>query len=271
MVSEKIIGYARNALPHLIYYAQQRQTVTYKVLAQFSGCHHRVINRVLEYIRDDICASRGYPLLTAIVVNQTTGLPGDSFLPEGTSQLSELEYQKKYETLRDKVFAFPGWDTLLKEMGIPPVATTEKELLERGHTYGEMLSRQKNAIKDEEVHKLKEYVANHPERLGLLTTNKGQVDYQFKSGDICDVLFHFGNNCFAIAEIRNGENVNGLVHGVNQLLKFKALLIKDKRTKDDCLVSIHLVTHQMKNEVRELAKKSGISCHEIFSIPDKGT
>lgn len=39
----------------------------------------------LGFIRDRICRPRGLPWLNALAVNAETGLPGDSFLPEGVA------------------------------------------------------------------------------------------------------------------------------------------------------------------------------------------
>jgi|SRR6185437_206884 len=39
----------------------------------------------LGFIRDRICRPRGLPWLNALAVNSESGLPGDSFLPEGVA------------------------------------------------------------------------------------------------------------------------------------------------------------------------------------------
>jgi hypothetical protein len=76
---------------------------------------------LLGYIRDEICGKKGLPLLTAIVVNKRTKLPGESFLPEGTVNLSEKEYKEKFHKLKVEVFTCNKWDALLKELELTPI------------------------------------------------------------------------------------------------------------------------------------------------------
>jgi len=112
---------AYRALPHLVYYAHLQETVTYGELGRRIGIHHRPVRLLLGYIRDEICIRRGLPLLNVIVVNKHTKLPGESFLREGTSHLTDEEYRRRFEELRDEVFAYVGWDTLLTDLGLTPL------------------------------------------------------------------------------------------------------------------------------------------------------
>ncbi len=111
---------AYRALPHLVYYAHLEKTITYGELGKRIGIHHRSV-RFLGYIRDEICRRRGLPLLSVIVVNKSTGLPGKSFLSEDLSHLTDEEYRRRFVELRDEVFAYAGWDALLRDLGLTPV------------------------------------------------------------------------------------------------------------------------------------------------------
>ncbi len=112
---------AYRALPHLVYYAHLGKPITYGELGRRIGIHHRPVRFLLGYIRDEICRRRGLPLLNVIVVNKITRLPGQSFLPEDLSHLTDEEYKRRFEELRDEVFAYAGWDTLLRDLGLTPV------------------------------------------------------------------------------------------------------------------------------------------------------
>jgi|GEM_PF-836766 len=127
MPTEKTIENATRALPILVSYARKRASITYKELAEKIGCHWRATPHLLGYIRDEIC--RGKPLLTAIVVNGQTGLPGDDFLPGGTKHLTRVQYQEKYEEIRDRVFAYSGWEDLLANLGLSPLPPEGKTYL----------------------------------------------------------------------------------------------------------------------------------------------
>lgn len=56
------------ALPHLVYYAKRKETITYKELARRINTFYRSLSYPLGYIRDDVCRKRGLPMLSVIVV-----------------------------------------------------------------------------------------------------------------------------------------------------------------------------------------------------------
>lgn len=109
------------ALPHLVYYAHLEKTITYGELGRRIGMHPRSVRFLHGYIRDEICRRRGLLLLNVIVVNKSKGLPGKSFLPEDLSHLTDEEYRRRFVGLRDEVFAYEGWDALLRDFGLTPV------------------------------------------------------------------------------------------------------------------------------------------------------
>lgn len=121
MTTQKMIDYAELALPYLVHFAKTRRTVTYGQLSGLIGVHWRTATYWLGHIRDDIDSRGGLPLLTAIVVNKQTRLPGADWLPEGTEDLSPEEYRKRYEDEKARVFSYSGWNSLLQELGIPPL------------------------------------------------------------------------------------------------------------------------------------------------------
>jgi len=121
MPSKKTQEYALLILPHLVACAQQRVTIPYGELAHRVNRHHRPLGYALGYVRDEICRPRDLPLISAIVVNKDTGRPGESFLPEGTFHLTDAEYRKRFECLRDQAFEYSHWDALLQELGLQSV------------------------------------------------------------------------------------------------------------------------------------------------------
>lgn len=123
MTTQTMIDRAYLALPFLVHFAKMHRRVTYGQLSALIGERNpRTSTHWLGYIRDGICIPRDLPLLTAIVVNQRTELPGTDWLPEGTEGLSREEYRSKYLHYRDQVFGYSGWDLLLQDLGIPPAS-----------------------------------------------------------------------------------------------------------------------------------------------------
>jgi hypothetical protein len=262
MTSERIREYGNKILPYLVLSAKTKRTPTYKDLANLIGTHPRVMSKVLGYIRDDLCIPRGLPLITSIVVNQGSGLPGDDWLPQGTSHLSSEEYRQEFEKLRDEVFAYLGWDLLLKELGLPAEEETIDNLDERGRAYSEYLERISNSGENEDHQKLKEYIAQHPDVINVNPVNPAQVEYLFISGDRADIIFQTGQDAWAVVEIKNGE-IGELVRGVYQAIKYRELLRAEKGHGEYCQVDAVLAAYDIPASVSSFAAKFNIRCRII--------
>lgn len=114
MTTDYTIENAKLALPHLVRHAQMGKTLTYKQLGEKIDRHYRnAVPKLLGYIRDEICIKNDLPMLNAIVINNQTKLPGDSFLSEETNHWSKKKYRERYEEIRDAVFAYDKWDDLI--------------------------------------------------------------------------------------------------------------------------------------------------------------
>lgn len=262
MTTEKTIKYSMCALPLLINYAQRRRILTYGKLGDQIGCHHRYTAHILGYIRDEVCIPRKFPYLNAIVVRKDTLLPGDAWLPGGTDYLSEEGYRKQYEQFRDEVFGFSHWNGLLKELSLVPVHFSEIDLKESGRTFS-LLFRQKAVGGEGKAHReLKEFIAGHPEEIGLYSFKKVEMEHMFISGDCCDILFSSSNRKYAIVEIKNG-NPGELVRGIYQLIKYKALLIAEEELTLTEVPQLYLVAYEICPEVKNLASKFEIKCKQI--------
>jgi hypothetical protein len=232
MTSELIKEYGARLLPHLVQAAKTSKTPTYGELASKIGVHHRVLSHVLGYIRDEIIIPRGLPLINAIVVNGNTGLPGESWLPQGTSHLIGEEYQREYIKYRDQVLAYKGWDALLKELDLPSVEPTFENLDDRGRAYSEFIERTDGRESEDHL-KLKEFIAAHPEVIGLPAESATQMEYLFVSGDRADIIIGIGPDSWAVVEIKNWE-IGDLVKGVYQAIKYRALLQAEKGHMNSC-------------------------------------
>ena len=263
--------YGEKILPYLVQFAKAKKTITYKDLAAKIGAHHRAMGTALGYVRDEICIPKGLPLITCIVVNGNTGLPGESWLPQGTSTLSDEEYKQEFIRYRDKVMAYHGWDALLKELDLPAVDPTIEDLDERGRAYSEYFERT-GAGEGEEHLKLKEYVAVHPEAIGLPAESAAQMEYLFVSGDRADIVIGTGPDTWAIVEIKNGE-IGELVKGVYQAIKYRTLLQAEKGHGTSVQVDSLLVAYEIPSNISFFAAKFGIRCrivhHSSLEMTDK--
>lgn len=262
MTTELMKDYGDRLLPYLIQAAQRRETPTYGELAEKIEIHHRTMNRVLEYIRDDICMPRGLPMLTAIVINQGTGLPGDNWLPQGTTTLSDEEYRQQFEQFRDRVFAYKGWDDLLKALDLEPVRAEIEDLDERGRAYADYIKRSGGSGEGEDHLRLKEFIAVHPNAVGLQPAGPAIIEYAFIAGDEADIVFELAENKWAVVEIKNGDT-GELVKGIYQAIKYRALLQAEKGHGNTCQVDAILVAYQIPSEISLFAAKFGLRCRII--------
>lgn len=100
---------------HLKFLAERMRTAPYGEIAAAIGLEEDreiaavSLGRPLGFIRDQICRSRGLPWLNALAVNQATGMPGDSFLPEGVAFGDDDRSLWRGAVL--VVFAYP-WETV---------------------------------------------------------------------------------------------------------------------------------------------------------------
>jgi hypothetical protein len=264
MATEYIAKLGLKALPFIVDLAQKRELMTYGELAIKIGVHHRVIPHALGYIRDEICTPNKLPLLNVLIVNQFTRLPGESFLPEGTRNLSDAEYERKFEKHRDKVFLYDKWDELLRALNLSPIKRELKDLDKIGKEYSAYIKRKGTSDEGEGHRKLKNYVADNPKALGLSTSKKGIKEYLFPSGDECDVIFDMAGDTYAVIEIKNGDEGDGeLVKGVYQAVKYRALMEAEKGHGKSVEVYAFLVAYSITRDVEDLASKFGISCVTI--------
>lgn len=262
MYSPETIEDALAILPHLIYIAQQRKTITYGELAQKIGKHHRPARLWLGYIRDEICIPENRPYLTAIVVSQDDGLPGESFLPEGTTHLSPESYQAAFEKHRDNVFTYQHWDDVLRELGLKPVEKRPRDLDEEGRIFNEVLVRRGGEAEGEPHRQLKMFVARNPARIGLYVTGEPIIEYCFVSGDECDVVFDLGELGTAVVEVKNGER-GELVKGIYQAVKYRALMEAEKGRGEPYPVKAVLVAYELPEDIAAFAHRLDISTYHI--------
>lgn len=261
MATDYTIELSRLALPHLVYHAHLRNTITYGELGKSIGKHHRPIKDALGYIRDEICVPRGLPMINAIVVNKNSGLPGHSFLPEGTDDLSKQEYKDRFWRLRDEVFMFPNWDSLLIELGLESIEKQPEDFHKEAHVYSDFISSHP-AGEGENHLRLKNYIAENPHVIGLPTSICSTIEFKFVSGDSCDVTFSLENNEYIVVEIKNGER-GELVKGIYQAIKYRSLMKAEKGLGSDVTVNAFLVAYTIPSDIAQFASRFNIECKAI--------
>ena len=99
---------ASAAFPVLVETATSQSTITYRELATQIGTHaYFVLPRALGHIWS-WCDDQGYPHINALVVSQSTGIPGRGYRPNGHPLIRDDWFE-----LRDKVHRFGQWPDLV--------------------------------------------------------------------------------------------------------------------------------------------------------------
>ena len=259
---------ARAILPILVRQAIASQKITYKNLAKELGVHWRVLRYPLGCIADTLSElgkqwQEKIPPIQGLVVNQQTGLPGDSvhFLRQIADPRQKEEIVKV--KLGD-VFSYPKskWLDILKELGLSPVEPLRPELEKPADHYG--------STDEGEAHKrLKDYVASHPKSIKLgKSLAPGRKEFRLPSGDRIDVLFQ-NTKCRIAVEVKSHiSNKADLRRGIFQCVKYQALLIACRSLEGETyeVDALLAIEGQLPKELVPVANTLGVEVIENIRV-----
>ena len=223
---------AAQALPLLVRQAKVHQPVFYKALADEMGMPFALnLNYVLGTIGNELANLSSkwkmkIPPIQCLVVNQHTGIPSRGigwFVPDRDVFLKGTPQQKRQivNAMLADVFAFSRWDDVLAEFGLKPANTRPRSKpplpppMTSGFGGGE----------SEDHRRLKEYVAEHPEIVGLpANLKRGETEFGLPSADCIDVLFR-NKSAWIGAEVKSAlSGEDDIVRGMFQCIKYRALI-----------------------------------------------
>lgn len=173
------------------------------------------------------------PLINALIT-RPDGIPGkgvgeyfaDRYKVKKYKEWDNVSKQEKREVIdreRRKVFRYENWQQINKKLfGDEPLSKLRKPqgcevdgCSSNGMNYG-------GPAESEEHQKLKEWVATHPQKLGLRKSfGKGIRESYLLSGDTIDVLFSDGNE-YVIVEVKScRSNDEDFRRGIYQCVKYR--------------------------------------------------
>lgn len=219
---------ARQALPLLVRQAEADEPIEYGSLAVELGMPNaRNLNYPLGSIGTTLQQlstlwGETIPPLQCVVVNKNTGLPGEGigwFIVKA-EDFGRLPLNRRRDIVRaelTKVFAYPRWREVLEALDLPPPPPpVSPDLLARATGLGGGEGDQHRALKD--------WVARHPEVLGLARTATGITERPLPSGDSLDVSFETPSEWVA-AEVKS--RISGeadMLRGLFQCVKYRAVM-----------------------------------------------
>jgi hypothetical protein len=225
---------ARIALPLLVRQAEAGMTLTYSDFAlELEMPNPRNLNYVLGCVGETLKSlseewKEHVPPIQCLVVNKHTGLPGEgvgwfladreAFLPfENYKNLSQRQQRDLVHGQLQKVFIYSRWRNVLQALNLKPVPFEFSSLLDAAS--------RKSGGEGENHRLLKEFVAKHPEAIGLPKgTPKGEMERSLPSGDSLDVSFQVADH-WICAEVKSSvSTTDDIVRGLFQCVKYRAVM-----------------------------------------------
>ncbi len=219
---------AREALPLLVRQAESGEPIEYGSLAVELGMPNaRNLNYPLGSIGTTLQQlskrwREKIPPLQCVVVNKSTGLPGEGigWFIVSAKDFGRLPLSRRREVVRAelaKVFAYPRWREVLRtlELPPPPPAVSAGLLKAAGARRGG----------ESEAHRrLKHFVLAHPAMIGLPPGSPGRVEHPLPSGDCLDVFFP-GSGEWVGVEVKSSiSDEADLLRGLFQCIKYRAVM-----------------------------------------------
>ena len=222
---------ARLIIPILIRWAKQGQTnKTYNHLIKelgynvFSGIGKQLgkVDKVFKRFRE-VTGDNSIPMLNSLVKDKDTMLPSEGFsiVYPNYEKMTNEEKKLLVIGLDTKATEYQNWDWVLDALELVPstIDTAANETAIRsGKFYG--------AGGEGEFHKkLKEYIYNHPETIGIKGIKERKMEHILLSGDRLDVYFVLNDGSKIAVEIKPSTYPDAdVMRGLYQCVKYKYIL-----------------------------------------------
>ncbi|MFD9902468.1 hypothetical protein [Mesorhizobium sp. NPDC059025] len=223
---------ARSALPILVRQAASGYPIYYEALAsELSMPNPRNLNYVLGSIGttlNELSGKHGWgkiPHIQSLTINQQRRLPGEGFegfLAEKTSEYRNLSLANKRAYLAaywHEIYAYPYWADILETCELSPASPDARDIVTEAK-----IGMSGGGGEGEEHRRLKAWVANSPELVGLPVTAGVTKEAPLPSGDKIDVLFHTTSRLVAVEVKSSISNEVDLTRGLFQCVKYRSVM-----------------------------------------------
>lgn len=268
--SRKIV---RVMIPLLIRWAKLGLTnKTYgdvnKVLGyeRFSGIGHQLysIQNVIDALAEKF--DREIPTLNCLVKNASTMLPseGFEFVSAKYNDLDDAGKRMFVAGLDSEAVNYPYWDWVLTQLELKPISLfCENEL--KAITGANL----QGGGEGEEHKKIKEYVYNHPESLGIEGVINKKLEHLLPSGDRLDVYFETEEDEHIAIEIKPSTSPEqDTFRGIFQCVKYQAVMDSYRAVDNGCYTNstILVCAGSLRDNQKLLAEELGIEIWDNFEM-----
>jgi len=175
--------------------------------------------------------------------------------------VSKQEKRKVVDRERRKVFRYENWQQINKKLfGGGPLSKLRKPqgrevdgFSTNGMNYG-------GSAESKEHKKLKEWVATHPQKLGLRKSfGKGVSESPLLSGDTIDVLFSDGNEYVAVEVKSCRSNDEDFRRGIYQCVKYRKVKEAEHLPNNVSVRALLVTERELNAELRGRARLLEVS------------
>ena len=266
---------ARLIIPILIRWAKQGQTnKTYNHLIKelgykiFSGIGKQLgnVDEVFKRFREET-GDETIPMLNSLVKDKDTMLPSEGFsiVYPNYEKLTNEEKKLLVIGLDTKAIEYQHWDWVLAALELAPskIDTAASEAAIRsGKFYG-------TGGEGEGHKKLKEYIFNHPETLGIKNVKERDMEHILLSGDRLDVYFVLNDGSKIAVEIKPSTSPDAdVLRGLFQCVKYKTILDAEDKIHGEKAnnSTILVIGGELSPENRKVQEVLGITVIEKVEI-----
>lgn len=223
------------------------------------------IEVVMRELRN-ITGKQDIPSLNALCKKPKVGIPSDGFdfVYPNYSKLSLPEKRVFVAGINNKAVEYKHWDWVLNELDLKPaVIFTDEELLGISKPiYG-------GGGEGKEHKALKEYVAAHPETIGIKGVLAFDTEHVLPSGDRLDVYFELKNGERIAVEVKPSSSPDEDVsRGIFQCVKYKAVMeaVKTITYSNYEIKTLLVCGGLMSNQNKQLAEDLGAPYIDNYHI-----
>lgn len=214
---------------------------------------------------DELQAQSGVkiPTLNTLVKNRK-GFPSSGFhvVYPSYNKLSDDEKRVFIEGLDSKAMKFKRWDWVLGQLGLEPVKLiTEEEL----HSKTRKMGVSGGEGKDHK--KLKKFILEHPESIGLKDVVYKSDEYTLPSGDRIDIYFVRKNGDRVAVEVKPKSSPDeDMMRGIFQCVKYKTVMeaIRTIECGSFNVSSILVIGTSLSYQNKQIASELGVEHIEDF-------
>ena len=219
---------------------------------------------VIQDIIDELSEQTGerIPTLNGLVRNKQSGLPSDGFdyVIRNYSKLSVDSKKGEVKKINETAHQY-DWNWVLRELELKPAIIIEKEKLAKikneSHGYGG---------EGKEHKALKEFIAKHPECIGVKNVLAAKTEFELLSGDRLDVYFECHKKRIAV-EVKPSSSPDGdILRGVFQCVKYQAVMdaarVVDNDNYDNEVILV--TAGKLSPEIRQIAIDLHVKYFDLF-------